>query len=219
MKNIEIKLEFDKSVSKQSNTDIAKQIQKYLDNPGGYRTFKVNPRTSVETTKTYLENKFDATVCNGCSDGCYGARTGGSTEGLTLWLHPEKLTDRYVDAEYGEQVNPYHLLKEHGELVDGLDGETFEQYAEELDLETKSDNTYNFATDYGSENSENAGFMFDFQFTTLEKKDGGMLVAVMFHCGGDPRGNYTEKQVWKFKYVDDFYSVVFPTKYLTEEVV
>jgi hypothetical protein len=39
----------------------------------------------------------------------------------------------------------------------------------------------------------------------------------MFHCGGDTRGNYTDKLVWQFDSIDDVYTVIFPSKLLTDE--
>jgi hypothetical protein len=217
MKNIEIKLILNTKKAKQDNASILKDIQALLLAPMNYRQIKINPKTSLDTTRKYLESKLDCSARSGTTDGCYGARTGGSTEGITLWVHPKELTDRCVESEDNgkktEYVNPWFLFEENGELVPDLDGEDFEKMMEMTDIEGKADNTYNF----NGHSSDDASLMFDFQFTTFETPKNGLLVSVMFHCGGDPRGNYTSKVVYKFKYAEDFHSVIFPSKHILGE--
>lgn len=212
MKCYELKLYFVENGHPVSNAEIIKMIETQLNVPNSGIQLKVQPKNSVKSLIKKLNETFECDVRESISDGCYGARPGTSSKGLTLWMHPKHLTDRYLDADLGEMVNPWFLLTENGTLVESLDGETFEQYADELDLEVKSDNTYNF----NGHSGDDASFMFDFQFSTVETKNGGLIASIMFHCGGDPRGNYTNKFVFKFKYVEDFYSVIFPSKLLTE---
>jgi len=218
MKNIEIKLQQDKTSKIKTLDAVKAALEALLAQPMDYHTIKIYlTEAKLTQLKVLLEDGFDCSVRNGITGGCYGARDGSTGPGLTVWMHPKHLAEVCVDADGNEFANPYHLFEEHGTLVEDLDGETLEQIADELDLKTKADNTYNFATDFGSPKHENAGFMFDFQFTTIETKK-AFLVAVMFHCGGDPRGNYTDKVVYKFASSDDFYSVIFPYKTLTAEV-
>lgn len=130
--------------------------------------------------------------------------------------HAKEVTDRYLDADYGEQVNPWHLLNEHGKEIEGLDGEKFSEACENLGLSVKSDNTYNNS----GNDTEDAGYIFDFQYDFIQNENdhtAKVFMVVMFHCGGDPRGNYTDKAVWEFSNVDDAYSVLMPYKKLTPE--
>ncbi len=214
MKNHEMKIYFNEKLdTTHSNAQVLKLIEAKLQNPLSGDRIEVCLQSSVKSLMDRLTETYECTVRESISGGCYGARDGSISKGLTVWMHPKHLVDRYVDKEFGEMVNPYHLLEEHGKLIEGLDGEDFEKIAEELDLEIKADNTYNF----NSNSSEDAGFIFDFQFSTVELPKGGLIASIMFHCGGDPRGNYTEKFVYKLNYSDDFYSVIFPSKYLTDE--
>lgn len=223
MKNIEIKLILDPKSEINSLTKIVEAIDAFLAEPMNYRTLKIGTQESgLDALKGYLEEKYECSVRDGVTGGCYGARDGSQFKGLTVWMHPKELVDRYIqtdsDGEKTEFVNPWYLLTENATLVEDLDGEAFDTWAEALGVEYKSDNTYNFGTDFGSLRSEHAAFMFDFQFSTIELENGGALVSIMFHCGGDPRGNYTTKHVFKFNYLDDFYSVIFPGLcLLTEE--
>ena len=211
MKNYELKLYTDNTIEPQTNQDIIKLIESKLETPLDGVRLKVNPKN--KNFKGVLAEKFETSVRESISDGCYGARPGTESKGYTLWISPKFLIDRYVDEDKTEFVNPWHLLEEHGELVEDLDGEQFDQWIELLGLESKADNTYNF----NGHSSDDASLMFDFQFTSVETPDNGLVVSIMFHCGGDPRGNYTNKHIWKFKYIEDFYSVISPSKYLTSE--
>jgi hypothetical protein len=222
MFNIELKLIFD-SESKNFATDAVIWIESILNAPLQYRTFTVNP-SAAEELRTCLPEKYDLNLREGVSDGCFGARTGKSFEGLTLWMHAASLVDRYIDSDYGEQVNPWDLLEENGQRVESFESEEeierFCENAEALGLRVVSDNTYNYATDYGGENSDCAGFMYDFQFDLIENESKGkscVFLCVMFHCGGDPRGNYTSKKVWKFDSIDDVCSVLHPSKMLSSD--
>lgn len=219
MKNIEIKL----VVSENGALNVFELIDQKLESPLSYNTIAISKAIDLEDLTKKLNEKYDVSVRSGTTDGCYGARTGRSSEGLTLWMHASSFTDRYIDSEYGEQVNPWHLLEEYGQQVNDFESEEeiarFSTHCEELGLSVKSDNTYNYATDYGSENSDCAGFMYDFQFDVIQNENNHkapVYMAVMFHCGGDPRGNYTSKKIWKFDSIDEVHSVLHPYKVLTD---
>lgn len=187
-------------------------IRKILNAPLDGKTIYISPKTNLKLLAKKLQSEFDCSTSDRVTEGCYGSRTGNSFEGLTVWMHAKEYTDRYIDSEYGEQVNPWHLLNEYGKLLENVDGEAFMSMLDESDVEYKSDNTYN----YSGNNSEDAGFIFDFQFDSFAIGNKHFL-AVMFHCGGDPRGNYTSKKIWQFESEDDIYSVLFPGKMLSSD--
>jgi hypothetical protein len=220
MQNIEIKLHITDKPDHLTINQVIDGLMKLTQEPMQYRTLKISSKIDLEKLTALVSDNFDCTVREGISDGCYGMRPGTSSKGLTVFMHPKELTDRYIrtedDGEKTEFVNPWHLFEENANLTD-LDGEAFESWAEALGIEYKADNTYNYSTDFGSIKSENAAFMFDFQFSIIETKDGGALVSVMFHCGGDPRGNYTSKVVYKFKCIDDLHSAIYPGLCLLNE--
>jgi hypothetical protein len=209
----ELKVYFVKNNHPVSNDQIIKMMELQLRVPHDMPQLKVNPKNSIKSLIKRIKSHFECKVSESIQDGCYGARPGTSSKGLSVWMHAKHLTDRFVTAEGEEMVNPYHLLMEHGELVPDLDGEQFDKWTECLGVETKADNTYN----YSGQNTEDAQHIFDFQFTSAETKDNGLVVSVMFHCGGDPRGNYTNKMIFKFQYIEDFYSVIYPSKQLTSQ--
>lgn len=215
MKCHELKIYFEQNEHPVTNNQIIEMIETQLRVPNSGIKLKVNPKNSRNSLAERIRKEYDCEVRMTITDDCYGARPGTSSDGFTVWLHPQHLTERYVDADLGEMVNPYHLLEAHGELVKDMDGEQFDSWVELFGLESKSDNTYNFS----GQNSEDAQHMFDFQFTSVETPDNGLVVSIMFHCGGDPRCNYTSKFIYKFKYIEDFYSVIYPTKHLTSDEV
>jgi hypothetical protein len=219
MKNIEIKL----VVSEDGALNVFELINQKLEAPLSYNTIKISKAIDLEDLTKKLNDKYDVSVRNGTEDGCYGSRPGTSQKGLTLWLHASSYIDRYVDSEYGEQVNPWTLLEENGQQVNDFESEDeierFLSNCDKLGLSVIAENTYNYATDYGSKNSDCAGFMYDFNFEVIENKDrpdAGVFMVVMFHCGGDPRGNYTSKKVWFFDSIDEVYSVIHPMKQLSD---
>lgn len=210
MRNMEIKL-IKTENSSNAIKDVLALIAKHLESPLSGRSIKMSDTIDTQELSSILSKKYDCSIHDGVTGGCYGSRDGSSFPGLTVWMHAKEFTDRYVDSEYGEQVNPWHLLNEYGTLLNDVDGEQFLEIIDSADIEYKSDNTYN----YQGTNSEDAGFFFDFQFDHVVLKDAHFLVC-MFHCGGDPRGNYTDKLVWKFTSEDDLYSCLFPSKMLSD---
>jgi hypothetical protein len=220
MKNIEIKINLSESSEIKTIDQVLKALDKMFNEPMNYRTVVINSSIVLEDLKAAIAKKDDEniSIIQGTTEGCYGMRTGKSQEGITLWCNPILLVERYVEVESDgtktEYVNPYHLLHDHAEQLDSddLDGEKFDLWLEALGLDAKSDNTYNHG-----HNSEDASLMFDFQFSYIELKDNTVLASIMFHCGGDPRGNYTSKHMFKFESIDDLYSVIFPTKCLLDQ--
>lgn len=210
MKNIEIRLKpTDKNITVKQAIQL---IETKIQNPLSYNTIEVGT-ASLPKLRKHLAETYNCSIQNSWLDGAYGMRTGGQTQGLQVWLSPEHLPERIVD-EGCEYANFYHLLNSHGELVEELDGDSFKDACEELGLKVKSDNTYNYSGD-----SRRVGYIFDVQFDLIQSADenGPVYLACMFHCGGDPRGNYTSKQVWKFSSIDEVYSVLFPDRELTNE--
>jgi hypothetical protein len=212
MYNLEFKLQVSTESDLTAPAKIIKELRKLLASPLSYRTIKISPNTKMQALAKKIESEFDCSTRSGVLDGCYGSRSGAQFEGLTVWMHAKEATDRYLDDEYGEQVNPWHLLNEHGKLLENVDGDAFMEMLDSSDVEYKSDNTYN----YQHSNSDDAGFIFDFQFDSFQIGNKHFL-AVMFHCGGDPRGNYTSKKIWQFDSEDELYSVLFPYKMLSSD--
>lgn len=219
MKNIEIKLQIADNPKYITLSQVIDGVMALTQAPMGCRTLLISHSIDLDDLTKKLHEFFECSVRGSITDGCYGMRPGTSSKGLTVFMHPKELTDRYIktedDGTKTEFVNPWHLFEENANLTE-LDGEVFEDWADALGVEYKSDNTYNYSSDFGSLKSENAAFMFDFQFSVIEL-DKGALVSVMFHCGGDPRGNYTPKVVYKFNYIDDLYSVIYPSLILLNE--
>lgn len=216
MRNVSIKI--NEVSTGKSLKDSITEIESFLISSLASHIVSVSSRNKAKL-QSYLESTYDCSVREGVTNGCYGSSTGEVTKGLTVYFHAKELVDRYVDVDYGEQVNPWDLFITYGVICENINAEGFAKIAEELGLSIKSDNTYNYATDFGGENSENAGFMFDFQFDVIENQndsDASIIVCVMFHCGGDPRGNYTNKMAFKFDSIDELYSVLYPSKIETD---
>jgi hypothetical protein len=206
-KCIEIKLIQDSDSGNKTLKQIKAVIESVKLNPMTSRTFKINSSNLKRTAKA-IESAFDCTARLGVTGGCYGARDGSSSEGITVWLSLSEVVERCIDGDT-EYYNPLAALNEHGELVEGLDGDIFEDTLSSA-LEIKSDNSYNYSTDFGGPDSEYLCPMVDFDFSVITSKDGGgpCFISVKFHCGGDIRGNYTSKYVWKFELIDNTFNVI-----------
>lgn len=206
MKNIEIKLKYTDG-GLNSHRLIVDAIQQILDEPcDHYRTIEISKEVSTADDSdlvNILKANYDLTVRQGWTGGEYGMRDGSMGDGLTLWVDASELPYEYHSKDYGHVYNFHHLLEERGKLADNIDGDDFIQVCEDMGLKVTSDNTYN----------RDNQFMFDVQFTVIEnEKDykAKPLMVVMYHCGGDARGNYTSKKVYQFESMDDIYSVIFP---------
>lgn len=161
--------------------------------------------------------KDTATIRDGVSHGCYGATDGSTREGITLYLDPLVFPERWVDDEGDEIVNIAMLLHNHAELIECEDVEGIEASLEALGLEGKSDNTYN----YLGNSEDDPCTLQDVNFTAYSNPEddfyGAIIVILKFHCGGDPRGNYTREYAYKFDEPEEFYNVFHPSKHLTDD--
>lgn len=210
MKNTEIKVQVVESKGLSRNQAI-EAIALILNEPLDHHHTVLVYSSTLSVLEPKLKEIYGERVSirQGWSGGCYGARDGSGGSGLTLYFEATELVSEYKSKEYGWAFNPTALLKEHGTLVESIEGDeacdAFTEACEAMGLKVISDNTYNHAN----------RFMFDFQLTVVENEDqtGVCYMAVMFHCGGDIRGNYTSKQLWKFESHDDLYSVLFPPEY------
>ena len=210
MKNIELKI-YSSIHGATTLKEFKAQLDKKLNAPLEGHSLSITESIRKQVTK-YLKETYECELRDGVQSGCYGSRDGSRSEGLTVWMHPKHVTDRYIDSEHGECVNPWFLLEEHGTLLQDVEGEQFLEIIDAAGVDYKSDNTYNF----NGNCSEDALFIFDFQFDHVVINEVHFLVC-MFHCGGDPRGNYTSKSVWKFKYEDDIFSVIAPSKFESDD--
>jgi len=211
MKNTEICLVLTKASEIINAKTLVKAIQNKLDNPMNYKRIEIS--MDIKKAQTAIKKAFgdDIEIRNGVTGGCYGARDGNDKEGLTLWVDANLVTDRCI-YENNEMVNVHHLLKENGVLTE-IDYDSLELIAEKLDLESKSDNSYNW-----SGSGQDCEFIFDFNFTVYSlKEEGKVLVAIKYHCGGDIRGNYTSEQVWSFDSIYDLHNVIYPCKMLLDQ--
>lgn len=192
--------------------EVSATVQKLISNGDlGYGSISIGKTARKNTIKKQLES-LGHSVSEGVSGGCYGARDGKSYEGLTVYADASQFPERFLDSDGDEIVNPYTLIENMGgELVEDLDGDIFSEACEDLGLVVSRNNSYNYA----GHDSETPHFLVDFDFATIEGKDKAFLV-VKFHCGGDIRGNYTERVVFKFSSMDDIYSVIYPTCELKE---
>lgn len=181
-------------------------------NAGQLNTLYIHPQVSSEHLTKLINDHFGDGVeaRDGVSGGCYGARDGQEYKGLTLYIDATLCPDRFLDDDGDEVVNIAKLIEAFGgELVEGLDGDTFESIAEDLGHTVGRDNTYNYA----GHDSDTPHFLFDSDFAIVgtENDDAPYFLSIKFHCGGDVRGNYTSKVVYKFSSMDDVYSVVRPS--------
>jgi len=180
-----------------------------------------SPNT-IEPLKLWLADYFKdtATIRDGVSNGCYGSTDGIIHEGITLYLDPLVFPERWIETEEdgskSEGVNIAMLLHNHAELVESEDIESVENVLEALGLEAKADNTYNYL---GNSEDEPCTLQ-DVDFRAYSKAgelEGATIVVLKFHCGGDPRGNYTQEYIYKFEDAWDFYTVFMPSCELLED--
>lgn len=214
MKNIEIKLKYTDG-GLNSHRLIVDAIQQILNEPcDHYHTIEISKEVSTADDSdlvNILKANYDLTVRQGWAGGSYGMRDGSGGDGLTLWVDASELTPEYHSKDYGHLYNFHHLLEEHGKLADNIDGDDFIQVCKDMGLKVTMDNTYN----------RDNQFMFNVQFTVIENEEvprSKPVMVVMYHCGGDARGNYTSKKVYQFESMDDIYSVLLPCEECSCEV-
>lgn len=213
MKSIEIKLELNEK-SELTTIDQVLDALKNSISEGEIETIKIGCDIDLKLLEKQIKEDFeeDITVRTGCTDGCYGARTGRSSKGLTLYIEATLFPDRFIDWYYcDEVVNIEALCQEYGTLLD-LDADQFEDTMEIVGVESKSDNTYN----YMGHDSETPMALCGADFSVYEIDD-AFLVSIKFHCGGDVRGNYTSNVVYKFDNSDEFYMALVPSNGLFDD--
>ena len=215
MRNITIKIESSKDSLNKTIEQFTESLRKRLDDGNTYN-FSVSDKVDIDQLKETLERDFDLTARDGWTGGCYGARDGSSGKGLTLFVSPNELPDRFIDEEGDEEVNYWALLNEYGDCKGKVDEDTLERFIDMFGLEEEfHENSYNYA----GHSSETPCSLFGINFKVYKGTDGSCLAVVEFHCGGDVRGNYTSPYLFKFDDIDDLYSAVFPCAYLKEEEV
>lgn len=222
MKNYEIKLKKE-ARGLRAYSAIIKAIQNKLDKPWQYNTIKIAPSVDLKTLSFKVTEAFGAEQVetrDGARNGCYGSSTGEVHQGLTCYFHPSSIIERVIEPKSKfndkacEWVNVHTSIVDNGgKLIEDLDAEAFEEACENLGLSVKSDNSYNW-----SGNSE-VIYVFDFDFAVIqnEPEGGKCFLSIKYHCGGDPRGNYTSKMVYQFDSIDDLYSAILPSPQLLDE--
>jgi len=209
-----------KSANKGLNTPkkVLNQVQAILDSPMQYHSIDVASELKLQSLECELKETYgkDVVIRSGVSGGCYGMRDGSQSEGLTLYFHPSCITDRTLDDERNEYANIHKLIEENGgKLIknsagDVFDGDDLGQVFEDAGHEVRRDNSYNWS---GRGDVE---FIFDFDFGVIETSKKALLF-IKYHCGGDPRGNYTNKIAYSFDSIDDLYSCLRPCKMIGDE--
>ena len=152
-------------------------------------------------------------VKSGGQNGCYGARDGSYFSGLTVWLDPRLMPERFLDGDDGKEVvNLAVLMEEFGTRHDDIDGDSLLAAWDVMGLKYKSDNTYNYL-----------GFHIEdptaLQHTNVHVHEGEERVTVIveYHLGGDIRGNYSSALVYTFASIEDVYPALYPQCELTNE--
>lgn len=202
---------------------ILKAVATLLNNPMEYHSIDISPKVSLapdSKLQTELKKTYDLSIRQGYQNGCYGARDGSGGNGLTLWVDASHVADRCLvkneDGTESEYANIHHLILENGgKLIKNSEGEVFdgddlEQVFEDAGMELKRDNSYNW-----SGQGNEVEFIFDFDFSLLET-DKKAILFVKYHCGGDPRGNYTSRVAYSFDSIDDLHSALIPCNLLKE---
>lgn len=216
---VSIKLNYTKNGPHQ--VDAMKAIESLINDPSKFHSIDVNNGAdSVFGIKKLLADKYGDLVTwrDGVTNGCYGSSTGGVTDGITVsidaTLFPERWDTITDDGEHDEWHNPLLSMKNAGWKRLNLDEDQVESFIEELEsmgCEVKHDNTYN-----QSGMSETVVPLYDFDFKVIEQ-DSVWFVAVMFHHGGDPRGNYGARHLFVCNGMDSFYEAVMPSWYGEED--
>lgn len=181
-----------------------------LDLSKGIRT-KINlgPKMPMTKLKKLLQSAgFE--VINGISGGCYGSRDGKHYDGFTVFADASLMPDHRIDDDGSQIFNIYTQISNcGGTLYDEMDSHTALEMAGLLSIDVIQDNTYNY------EGMDNVYFNIDADFTIIPCRESALLV-IKFHCGGDIRGNYTNKVVFIFDSYDSAMSAMYPSALETE---
>ena len=144
-------------------------------------------------TKMMETKQDEVEVTEGFLEGCYGARTGKQLSGLSFWLDARLFDERFLDDDGDEIFNFAVWLDDYATETD-LNAEDFLEAAETLGLQVDSGNSYNY------EGNNCPYFVAHINYRLVSNRDRGFndeYLVVKFHCGGDPRGNYTVEKVFK----------------------
>lgn len=216
IKCIEIKLIIPESTDGKTILNTGAEIESALNkvwNSDSCRTLYISKFIDESVIESICK-KYEIEMRKGVSGGCYGARTGRSHKGYTLWC-PLDLMGEYLNTEYNEfAVNPLFEIDNYGgELLDLTDEqiENFFEVAYQADIDLKYDNSYNYG-----HSLEGCYFIADFDLKTHET-DNFCILFAKFHCGGDIRGNYTNWFAFRFDSIDDLHGAILPYREVTEE--
>lgn len=208
MKNITIKLFKKPEADLKTFAQVIEALNEGFDT--GIVNYEINDRMDLAKLEETLTKQFGTMieVRSGIQGGCYGARDGSTYSGLTIFAHPRLFPDRWIDSDGDEVVNLYHSLEEHCTSLNHSEVEELEYLLGNCD---EHNNTYN-----SSGHSFLPCLFFDVDFKYWQLND-RVLLAVRYHCGGDPRGNYTREYYYHANDIDDIWSALSPSFLLKEE--
>lgn len=211
MKSLSVKL----LVSESGHGTVSRVVDAFLE------MLETGPKYSIEYHPQLHKDDIKAALIGACGDniecrdgvyeGCYGSSSGKSLEGFKVYIEATLFPTRFLDSEFDEIVNIEDLCNEYGTKVD-LDAEAFEESMYLAGIEGKSDNTYN----YMGHDSHTPHTLCDADYTLYEFEE-KCILSIKFHCGGDPRGNYTSNVLYEFDSIDDFYCALIPSLELIDE--
>lgn len=187
-----------------------------IDETGNLAPIYIHPQVNLEEVQHLLRQQYgteDIEFRDGVSEGCYGARTGNILKGFTMHIDASLLPTRGIDDEGDEWVNPIALLEEVDVKHIPMSEETLEDFLEASDFPSNQDNSYNWG-----HSDDQPYFKCDFDFETFKVSDNNseaLYLVVKFHFGGDPRGNYGRRHMFKFESEEEVYSFLYPNFHIT----
>lgn len=187
---------------------------------GNLSQVKIHNQVSLEILTNEIKEHFgdSVEVREGAQEGCYGATTGETLDGLTVYIDAMELPERWDAIEYEEHAeyfNPLKTMESAGfkrMMIASDEVDAFMETMEDVGCEVKRDNSYNY-----SGNSETVVPLYDFDFKVIEQDD-IFFVAIKFHCGGDIRGNYGSDYLFVCKDNESFYEGLCPSWFGEEGV-
>lgn len=200
-----------------TNTTIESIIDAFSSmlNTGNRYSIEFNSVLNEDEIKSALIKSFgdDISIQDSVYDGCYGSSAGKSLDGFKVYIDSSLFETRFIDEDFDEVINIEQLCNEHGTLLD-IDADDHRESMESMGIEGKSDNTYN----YLGHDSYTPSTLCDANFEMFQtSEDEPVTIIVKFHCGGDPRGNYTSEVVYKFDDIYAAYEAFNPSLQLLDE--
>jgi hypothetical protein len=170
---------------------------------------------TVESVKKALTDNFGDIECrDGVYDGCYGASSGKPLEGFKVYIDSSLFPDRFLDSDFDEVINIEQLCNEFGTKLD-IDPDAFRDSMAVMNIEGKSDNTYNYL---GHDSYTPVPLCHaNFEMFQTENEDEPVTIIVKFHCGGDIRGNYSSEVVYRFDDIYEAYNAFNPSLHIIDE--